>query len=208
MNDPARRLGCTFDEYIELEQSSDIRYEFLNGEVYAMAGASPERSLIVSNVNHAMGVSLDKRPCMTFDGSLRIRVLASGLAAHPDVTIACNPLEWDPENEDTIANPVVLVEVLSPSTEDYDRVAKFFHYKRIPSLRDYLRISQNEKLVEHCVRNEDGSWTVRDVRPPEDVVLASLGIKLSLDAVYAQVFELKASRPAKPIKTKRKRRLS
>ncbi len=204
MNEPAEELAYTFEEYIELEETSKNRHEYLNGQIFAMSGGSAEHSLIASNMIRALGAALGDRPCLVFGADLRVRVKETGLATYPDVSVICGPFARDPDNEHTATNPIVLIEVRSPSTASYDRLEKFEHYRRIPSLRHYLRISQDEVHVEHCVRNEDGSWTVRDVRPPEDVDLSAIGARLSLDEIYRKVFELKATRP--PAKRKRMRR--
>ncbi len=110
-----------------------------------------------------------------------------GLAFHPDVSVVCGPRQLDPEDPNAVTNPTVIVEVLSKSTERYDRTDKLVHYRRIPSLRDYLLVSQTEVRVEHYRRNDDGTWTLRDVRAGESVALASLDVTLAIDDVYAGV---------------------
>jgi Uma2 family endonuclease len=119
-----------------------------------------------------------------FTSDARLRVLSTGLATYPDVTVVCGPIERDPENDETFTNPIVLVEVLSKSTAGYDREEKFAHYRRIPSLREYVLVSQREHRIEHLSRNEDGSWTLRDTTRPSALRLASIGCELSFDDVY------------------------
>jgi Uma2 family endonuclease len=109
------------------------------------------------------------------------------MAFHPDVSVVCGPRQLDTEDPNAVTNPTVIVEVLSKSTERYDRTDKLVHYRRIPSLRDYLLVSQTEVRVEHYRRNDDGTWTLRDVRDGESVALASLDVTLAIDDVYAGV---------------------
>jgi Uma2 family endonuclease len=140
---PERRY--TFQEYLELEASSDVRYEFFDGAVYAMSGGSPEHSGLAANVIQLLGAQLVGKPCRVFTSDLRVRVLETGLATHPDVSVVCGGLERDPEDNNTATNPVVIVDVLSPSTQRYDREEKAAHYRRIPSLASYVLISQEEQ---------------------------------------------------------------
>jgi Uma2 family endonuclease len=177
----ARRF--TYREYLELEASSEQRYEFFGGAVYAMAGGPPEHSGIAANVIQLLGTPLAGKPCRVFTSDLRVRVLETGLATHPDVSVVCGSLERDPEDSHTATNPVVIVEVLSPSTEQYDREEKFSHYRRIPSLQSYVLISQEEKRLEVFSRNADGSWTLRETRSGV-LEIAGIGCGLPVDGVY------------------------
>jgi Uma2 family endonuclease len=182
MTEPARKLSYTFAEYLALEAASDTRHEYLNGEIFAMAGGTPEHGALSANVIGELYASLRGGSCVVYTSDVRVRVRATGLDTYPDVSVACGA-ERDPEDTNAVVNPVVLVEVLSDSTEAYDRGEKFAHYRRIPSLRDYLLVSQHEARVEHYRRNDDDTWTLRDVRPPE-VVHLSIGCELSVVAVY------------------------
>ncbi len=124
------------------------------------------------------------RPEAVFTRTQRVRVLATGLCTYPDASVVCGRIERDPEDRNAIVNPVVLVEVLSDSTEAYDRNEKLAHYRRIPSLRDYLLVSQHERRVEHYQRNENGTWTLRDVGAGDAVTLSSIGCVVAVDAPY------------------------
>ena len=177
------RGPMTFAEYLALEAASETKHEFLNGEIFAMAGGTPEHGALTANVIRLLGTALIDRPCIVYTSDVRIRVLATGLRTYPDVSVACGSIERDPEDKNTIVNPVALVEVLSDSTEAYDRGEKFAHYRRIPSLRDYLLVSQHESRIEHYRRNDDGTWTLRDVELA-GVVQLSIGCELSVSAVY------------------------
>jgi Uma2 family endonuclease len=189
MGEPAQRLKYTFAEYLELDRKSEHKLEYLDGEIYplgeilAMGGGTRKHSRVGARMIAALETLLDERPCEVFTSDLRIRVLATGFAAYPDVSVVRGQAESDPEDEDTITNPTLLVEVLSKSTERYDRETKAPHYRLIPSLREYLLVSQKEALIEHYVRNDDGSWTLRDVRPP-DVIRLAVGGEIDVAKLY------------------------
>jgi Uma2 family endonuclease len=189
MTDPARKLSSTFPEYVAEEQVSGSKHEHLDGQIHAMAGGSPEHGLIAINVGAELRNKLLGRPCRVFSSDVRIRVRATGLATYPDISVVCGRVERDPEDQNTIVNPIVLVEVLSPSTEAYDRGEKFAHYRRIPSLREYVLVSQAKRRVEVFRRNEDPSWTLYEVQGSSSVELASVGCELALDELYRGVFE-------------------
>jgi len=183
MTEPARKLKHTFAEYLTLEAASETKHEYLDGEIYDMAGGTPDHSGLAVNVTSELHAALRGRPCRVFNSDLRVRVLATGLGTYPDASVICGAFEHDPEDENTAINPVVLVEVLSDSTEAYDRGEKFAHYRRIPSLRDYVIVSQHEPVIEHYTRNDDDTWTLHEVRPPASVQL-TIGCELSVAAVY------------------------
>lgn len=183
MNEPARKLKHTFAEYLAMEAASETKHEYLDGQIYAMAGGTPEHSGLAANVIGELRVALRGRPCRVFTSDLRVRVLATGLGTYPDATVIRGSFEVDPEDENTAANPVAIVEVLSDGTEAYDRGEKFEQYRRIPTLRDYVMISQHHALIEHYTRNDDGTWTLHEVGPPASARL-SIGCELSVAAVY------------------------
>src|SRR5215831_14711660 len=140
-------------EYIALERSSNVKHEYLDGRIYAMSGGSREHAAIAVNVSTLLNVALRGKPCAVHSPNLRIRVLDSGLETYPDVSVICGKPEIDPDDKHAVTNPVVLVEVTSPSTEAYDRGEKLEHYKRIASLREIVLVSHREKLVE-IIRRE------------------------------------------------------
>lgn len=174
----------TFSEYLCSEAASDIKHEFLDGQVYAMAGGTPEHARIAANVIRELGSLLAGGACREYTSDLRVRVLATGLTTYPDVTIVCGALERDPEDASTITNPTVIVEVLSDSTEVYDRGEKFHHYQRIPSLRAYVLVSQREARIEVFERASARRWTFEDVRVPDAARIEALGCSLPVAAVY------------------------
>lgn len=145
----------TFAEYLALEGASHTRHEYLNGEIFAMAGGTIEHGALAANAIGELRGGLRGRPCRVLTADVRVRVLAIGLSTYLDVSVVCGSIELDPEGANTVVNPVAIVEVLSDRTEAYDRGEKFAHYRRIPSLRDYLLVSQHEPWIEHYRRNDD-----------------------------------------------------
>ncbi|WP_437718792.1 Uma2 family endonuclease [Sorangium sp. So ce448] len=184
MNEPARRIVWTYAEYLAQERASPTKHEFLNGEIFAMAGGTPEHARRCASVGAELWAHLRGRPCAVYSSHLRVRVQATGLSTYPDVSVVCGRLERDLEDEDAALNPIVLVEVLSESSEAYDRGQKFAHYRRIPSLREYVLVSQREQRIEVFHRNDDGSWTLREAHAGEGARLETIGCALSVDEVY------------------------
>ena len=187
MSVPAPRRRLTYQEYLGLERESEQRHEFWDGEIFAMAGGSPAHSALAARVIAQLVTRLRGQPCQVFTSDLRVRVKATGLTTYPDVTVVCGPLEHDDEDAYAIVNPVVLVEVSSEGTEAYDRNEKFAHYRRIPSLRAYVLVSQREPRLEVYRRNDDGSWTLDDARPPGAARLDAIGCTLDVAEIYAGV---------------------
>jgi Uma2 family endonuclease len=190
MAEPARKLMMTLAEYFALEEATGIKHEFLAGEVVAMAGGTIEHGRLASKVSSALGAQLQGRPCEVFSSDVRVSVLATGLRTYPDLSVVCTRLERDPENANSVTNPVVLVEVLSDSTEADDRGRKFAHYRRIPSLREYVMVSQDDQRIEVYRRNDaDEGWALYEATTGESVRLTSIGCELSVDEVYRSALE-------------------
>ena len=185
MSRAAHRL-FTFDEYVLLEEDSRTKHEFLDGQVWAMAGGSPEHAAVSMNVGTLLTNALRGRPCRVYSSDLRVRVQATGLGTYPDVAVVCGAVELDPEDpkKQTAVNPRVLVEILSPSTEDYDRGEKLGHYKKIPSLAEVLLVAHDRREVELVRREEDGSWSREIVREDGVVHLTSIACDLPIREVY------------------------
>ena len=179
------RQYFSFAEYLELEEIAAVKHEFLGGHVWAMAGGTPAHAAIAANVIALLSAQLRGRPCRVFTSDLRIRVLATGLGTYPDVTVVCGQLETDPADPrgNTVTNPLVLVEVLSPSTEEYDRGEKLAHYQRIPSLAEIVLIAHNDRRLE-VWRREGDRWTLDVFRADERAQLASIGSELAVAEVY------------------------
>ena len=185
----------TLQEYLDLERSGQARHEYLDGEVFAMGGASWVHVLIVSNLVASLKAPLRTRGCQVTSNDLRVKVSVTGLYTYPDVTIVCDKPQFE-QPGDSLLNPQAIVEVLSDSTEAYDRGKKFEHYRAIASLTDYLLVSQNEVLVEHYSRQPDGRWIYSAANKLADSVpIATLGCVLSLAEVYDNVEGLSARVP-------------
>jgi Uma2 family endonuclease len=189
MAEPARKLTFTFAEYLVQEKASQTKHEFLDCEIFDMAGGTIEHARLASKVDGELRVQLRGRRCEAFSSDLRVRVLATGLGTYPDLSIVSGRIETDPADRNTIVNPVVLVEVLSDGTEAYDRGEKFAHYRRIPSLREYVMVSQHEPRIEVFRRNEDGSWTLYEAVGGETAKLLSIDCQLAVDEVYRNALE-------------------
>lgn len=177
----------TYEGYLEYESSANVKHEFLGGEIYAMAGGTIEHAAIAVNASSSLNQQLRGTPCVVFSSDLKVRVLATGLATYPDVTVICGAVERDPKSHDVALNPTVVVEVLSDSTEDWDRGEKLEHYKRIPSLRECVLIGHRQKRVEVVRRCHDGSWQTEAAGPGESVTLASVACSIAVDELYRNV---------------------
>ena len=175
-------------EYIALEREADFKSEFLDGEMFAMAGGTPTHSLIAANLIGDLRAQLKGRPCRPFTSDLRLKVEATGLNTYADVAVVCGPLRFSALDKDTVVNPTLLAEVLSDSTEAYDRGAKFRNYTQIPTLREYLLVSQTEPRVEQFLRQDNGPWVWREAVGLEAILeVPSLQITLALSEVFLGV---------------------
>jgi Uma2 family endonuclease len=175
----------TYAEYVARERTGTTKHEYLRGDVTAMAGGTPEHAALAASFARLLGNALEGKPCRVFSADLRIRVSATDLTTYPDLSVVCGKLETDAVDTDAVTNPVILVEVLSDSSEAYDRGAKAAHYRRIASLREYVLVSQHEPVVEVHRRNEQGHFAIFEYRLEDDVELTSVGAKLSVRALYA-----------------------
>jgi Uma2 family endonuclease len=184
MGAPAHLHGYTFKEYLDLESASNVKHEFLDGEIYAMAGGTPRHAALTLAVGGALLAQLRGGPCRAFSSDLRIRVRETGLATYPDVAVVCGPLETDPDSDATVTNPTVVVEVLSASTKDYDLGEKFEHYRKIPALQTVLYVWQTEARIDSRTRRPDGSWATHESRAGDTVAVDAIRCKLSVDDVY------------------------
>jgi Uma2 family endonuclease len=188
MPELARKMLFTHEEYLAQERASETKHEFLAGEIFAMAGGTPEHARLAANVTAALVAQLRRRPCATFSSDLRVRVLATGLSTYPDVSVVCGQIERDSVDNDAAVNPVVLIEVLLDSTEAYDRGEKFAHYRRIPSLKEYVLVSQRDRRIEVFRRNADDTWTLHETGEHGCAKLASIDCDLPVDDVYEEPF--------------------
>ena len=190
---PAHKRTLTYAEYLAAEQVSSERHEFLDGEVYAMAGGMPEHAALSASVIAMLLAGLRGRPCRVYTSDLRVRVLATGLTTYPDISVVRGALETDVDDPHAIVNPVLLVEVLSDSTEAHDRGEKSAHYRHIPSLREYVLVSQRHRRIEVFRRNDAGRWELFEYEGGASAELASVGCALDVDEVYRDPLATAAS---------------
>lgn len=183
---PARRLHrYTYADYVALELDSPTKHEFLDGEIYAMAGGSEEHSALAAEVVRALGIATGDGPCRAHTSDLRIYVESVGLATFPDGAVVCGPLEQHgPSPKATALNPTVLLEVSSDSSEEYDTTEKLEYYPTIPTLRDYIIVSHRERRITVHSRSESGDWVTRVAITDGRVGVTSLGAELSVDEIY------------------------
>lgn len=174
------------EDYLRLEETSGVKHEFLDGRVVAMSGRSPEHAAVTAAITRLLGNALDGKPCRVYSPDLRICVQATGLWTYPDVSVICGAIELDPTDrlKHTAVNPRVLVEILSPSTEDYDRGEKLGHYKRIPSVAEVMLVAYDRREIEIVRREPDGSWSRHIAREGDVALLTSLGCGLPVANIY------------------------
>ncbi len=175
-------------DYLATERAAEYKSEYYRGEMFAMAGASREHNLIVGNLARELGNRLRNGPCEVYSSDMRVKVDATGLYTYPDVVVACDGPEFEDEQVDTLLNPTLLIEVLSESTEKYDRGKKSGHYRQLASLKEYLLVSQDEPHVEHYARQGDGHWLLTDATGIDATIrLPVLKTELILSEIYARL---------------------
>jgi Uma2 family endonuclease len=175
----------TYADYVALELSSPTKHEFLDGEIYAMAGGSEEHSALAAQVLRALGNAIGDRPCRAHTSDLRVYVEATGLATFPDGSIVCGKLEQHaPSPAATALNPTVLLEVTSDSSEEYDTGEKLASYRTIPSLREYVVVFHRERRITVHQRGAGGAWTERVAIAGGQVEVPSVGVMLVVDQIY------------------------
>jgi Uma2 family endonuclease len=176
------------EEYLALERQAQCKSEYYAGEIFAMAGASRWHNLIVANVVGELRSQLKGRPCTTYPSDMRVKVGPTGLYAYPDVTVVCGEAQFEDNQQDTLLNPTLIVEVLSESTEAYDRGGKFAHYRKLASLMEYVLITQTKPHIEHYVRQPDNRWLLAEADSLHDSIhLDSIDCQLALAEVYDKV---------------------
>lgn len=178
----------TPEEYLELERLAHSKNEYIDGEMIAMAGGTPSHSMISGNVYYALRRQLHTSSCKPFNSDLRVCTSKARLITYPDLTVACMPLLFTDEKRDTIINPRVVIEVLSPSTSDYDRGFKTKLYRTCPAVDEYLLIDQTPIDIEHGIKLSDGHWDVEIITELNGIVeLKSINCQLSAAEVYAEM---------------------
>jgi Uma2 family endonuclease len=200
------RTRVSQEEYLETERASQHKSEYRDGRVLAMTGASREHNLIAVNIVCELRTQLAGRPCEAYVSDMRVQVRSTGLYTYPDVVVVCGEPQFEDRHVDTLLNPTVIFEVLSPSTEAYDRGEKFAHYRRLESLTDYVLVTEERARVEHYVRLPDdqtpasvtgifrgddtagGYWILSEISDPEgNLRLSSIDCDLAVRSIYERI---------------------
>jgi len=184
----APKSFLTLEQYLSQERQAAFKSEYYRGETCAMAGASRKHNLIVANVVGEMRQSLKDRMCEVYPSDMRVKANPSGLYTYPDVVIVCGEPNFEDDEFDTLLNPTLIIEVVSESTESYDRGAKSALYRESSSLREYVLIAQDRVSIECLVRQSDDRWLLNETRPGEmDAKFASLGISIPVTEIYRNI---------------------
>ncbi len=178
----------TSEEYFTLEESAEYKSEYYHGEIFAMTDASFNHNIIAMNVASRLHESFHDSNCFVFAGDMRIQTDKAKHYTYPDLSVVCGNIEFVDGRDDTIANPVVIFEILSDSTKDYDRGSKFTAYRNIHSLKDYVLIDQYAYHVEYFFKNEAGGWSLDEFKSLDDTFrINSINIELTLNTIYYRV---------------------
>ena len=184
------KTSYTPEEYLAIEREAEFKSEYFDGEMFAMTGASRKHNLIAGNTFASLHRSLRNQGCEVYMGDMRVKVSPTGLYTYPDIVIVCDTPQFEDSELDTLTNPLVIIEILSPSTESYDRGKKFENYRTIPSLTEYIMISQNRHYTEHFIRQSDNTWLFRETGDRAGVIqVASVECELTMEEMYAKVQE-------------------
>jgi len=176
------------EEYLALERQAETKHEYVDGEIFAWAGASRKHNLIAMNISGELRQQLKGKPCEVYQSEMRVKAPASRAYVYPDVVVVCSEPQFEDDYVDTLLNPKVVFEVLSKSTESYNRLAKSAYYRTIESLSEYLLVVQEEYRVEQYVKQVAGRWLLTEVRSLENVIeLESIGCALALRDIYDRI---------------------
>lgn len=182
--------GTTFitpSEYLEIERKAEIKSEYINGRMYTMSGASERHNVIAGNTQSEIRLQLRGRDCRAYVSDMRVKVSPTRMYTYPDVVAVCGERQFEDSYVDTLLNPTVIIEVLSESTEAYDRGEKFAHYRRLESLREYVLIAQNKIRIEHYRREGEG-WLLSEISDSAGTVhLSSIDCHIAVAAIYEKV---------------------
>ena len=191
------RVRVTPEEYLALERNAETRSEYFDGEMFPMPGASFEHNIIVTNLLIELGTQFLDRPSHALGPEMGVKIPRTGSYVYPDVSIVLGDPELEDEHCDTLLNPQVVIEVLSRSTESYDRGVRFAHYRTMDSLREYVLVSQWEFRIERYLRQEDGTWLYSEITDPTaSLELASVVCRIPLSGIYRKVDFERAKRRA------------
>jgi Uma2 family endonuclease len=185
---PQPKTFLTPEQYLAIERAAEYKSEYYSGEMFAMAGAREAHNLVVGNAFGELRQQFRTRPCRVYQSEMRVRISSTGLYTYPDVVVVCGEPQFLDEQRDTLLNPILVVEALSPSTEAYDRGRKFEHYKTLDSLRDYLLIATDHPHADLYTRQPDGRWLLTSASRMEDTLtIDSIEATLRLADIYEKV---------------------
>jgi Uma2 family endonuclease len=183
---PTARL--TTEAFLELERAAEEKHEYWHGEVFAMADGSPAHSLVISNIQIALGMRLAGKRCYVFNSDLQVIVRAGELVTYPDITVLCDKPRYSDDRKDTLSNPTLVVEVLSPSTRKTDLGEKAFLYRQMTSLKEILVVDQTPGVIEHHWKLPNGHWELEVLSDPGAAIkMESLGFDLPVSEVYSNI---------------------
>jgi Uma2 family endonuclease len=188
VNEPAPAYGkdkISIEDYLQMEKESPVKHEYYKGEIFAMAGASARHNVIYSNLFASIGIKLRGKPCQPYGSDMRLHIPENTLFTYPDISIICGDIIPSPEDEDTAIKPNAIIEILSPSTKQYDRGNKFMLYRQIPTLKQYILVDSESVHVESFAINERNLWELSEFKQlSEEVLFSSLGITITLAEIY------------------------
>ena len=185
---PAKKKSISISEYFEMEEKSDIRHEYYKGEIFAFAGASINHGRIIGNINSKFLQKLANKNCESFSSDLKVRIEEVDLFTYPDILVICDKPEFYKDRDDTVLNPVLIIEVLSGSTKNYDRGEKFEFYRTVKSLQDYILVDQRRVHVEHFVRSAENKWVLTETSDiNSSLEISNLKLEISLEEIYDRV---------------------
>jgi Uma2 family endonuclease len=181
------RQTYTPEEYLELERKADYKSEYINGEIYAMAGASAAHITLIGNIWGEIRQQHKGRSCRSYAMDMRVQVKPTGMYTYPDLVVACGERNFSDAKHDTLINPTLIIEILSPTTEAYDRGEKFAHYRKLPSLQEYILVSQDKMRVERYTRQGE-DWLLSEISDPNSTLnLTSINCAIPLTDIYTDV---------------------
>ncbi len=176
------------EEYLASERESELRNEYFDGEIFAMTGASRQHNQISANIVRVLGNQLLEKPCSVFSSDMKVKIKEIGKYTYPDMVVVCEEEEFEDENNDVLLNPIVIIEILSDSTEAYDRGDKFAHYQLLNSFTEYILVSQYFCRIEKFTRQDDGTWIYSKYQSNDHVVkIESVNCELPVSEIYRKV---------------------
>lgn len=199
MSEPPRHW-ISIDEYLQQEELTDTKSEYFNGEVFAMAGDTAEHNLICTKLVRELDNQLEERPCLVYGSDQQVKILETGLYTYPDLAVMCAEPQFEDAGKRGLLNPTLIIEVLSPTTEGYDRGDKFAHYRRLSSLREYVLVASDKPRIERFSRQKNSSeWLLTVCREPDELIeLPTIRCTLSLDRVYRNIEFLRSTAEIRP----------